>query len=355
MTREEAGEGRGGAGADPGSRRDVALGPGAEFDLIRAFLEAADAPSEMRVPAGDDAAVVSLLPGEDLVISTDATVEEVHFRREWMSWETVGWRAVAAALSDLAAMAARPVGALVSVLLPPELERGVAVSLASGVGSCLRAEGAGLLGGDVSRSPGPVVLDVVAVGGARTPVSRAGARPGDEAWVTGRLGGAAAAVSDLRRGLEPDPGARRRLERPRPRIREARWLRERDGMRAGIDLSDGLAGDARHLAAASGLALELELDAVPLDPSLEAYPRREAALRLAVTGGEDYELLVAAPAGRLGGLREAFEDAFEIPLTRVGTAREGHGVRWSGAATDRLRDGPASPSGFDHFAPDDGR
>lgn len=345
------------SGEGPGGREaaEVVMGPGAEFDLVRAFLDAADAPVEMRVPPGDDAAVVSLLPGEDLVIATDATVEDVHFRREWMSWEAVGWRAATAGLSDLAAMAARPVGILVSLLLPPELERGVATALATGVGGSLRAEGAGLLGGDTSRSPGPVVLDVVAVGGARVPVSRSGARTGDELWVTGRLGGAAAAVSDLRRGLEPDPGARRRLERPRPRLREARWLHEREGLRAAIDLSDGLAGDARHLAAASRLALDVEVDAVPLHPSLEAWPRREAALRLALGGGEDYELLVAAPPGRLASLREEFEDAFGLPLTRIGTAREGEGVRWSGAGIGEGPGGLELLSGFDHFAPDAGR
>ncbi len=329
------------------ARGPLRLGPGAEFDLIRDFLAAAAAPSSARVPPGDDATVFRLPEGEEVVVGTDLSVEGVHFRRAWMSWEAVGYRAVAAAFSDLAAMAARPVGALLSLALPPELDRDVALSLATGAGDCLRRFGAGLLGGDISRSPGPVVVDAVAVGGVERPVGRSGIRPGDEVWVTGTLGGAAAAVADLSRALEPDPRARRAFERPIPRLREARWLVARADLTGMIDVSDGLAGDAAHLAAASAVGLELRIESVPLAEPLRAYRRAEAARDLALGGGEDYELLLAAPAGTLADLVTAFDECFGLPLTRLGVAREGDGVRWltaDGREVEPVR-------GWDHFAP----
>ncbi len=339
-----AGEERG--ARPPGGLR---LGPGPEFELIRDFLAAAAAPSDAAVGAGDDAAVLRPPAGEALVLGTDLAVEDVHFRREWMTWESVGYRTVAAALSDLAAMAARPLGALLSVALPPELDREVALSLAAGAGACLRAAGTGLAGGDLSRSPGPVVLDAVAVGSAERPVLRSGLRPGDALWVTGALGAAAAAVADLSGGLEPDPRARRAFERPRPRLEEARWLAERAELSALIDLSDGLAGDAAHLAAASETGLEIELEALPMAEPLRGYARPEAARRLALGGGEDYELLVGASHDALAPLAAAFEARFGIELTRVGRVVDGEGVRWLGP-DGRPVDAPAAA--WDHFAGD---
>lgn len=330
----------------------VPLGPGGEFDLIRAFVDAADARAELPIPLGDDAAALEVPPGELLVVGTDAAVEDVHFRREWLTWEAVGYRATAAALSDLAAMAARPLGVLVSLLLPPELERDVVRSLGGGVGECLRDHGTVLLGGDTSRSPGPVAMDVVVVGSAARPVSRRGAHAGDEVWVTGSLGAAAAAVADLSSGLEPDPRARRRLERPAARLREAVWLAERGVPEAMIDLSDGLAGDAGHLAAASGVRVEIDVDAVPVAEPLLGYGRREAILRLALSGGEDFELLAATRPGALDALRLEFQRAFRIPLTRIGRVREGRGVGWvEGDGSQVLVD----LRGWDHFREGGGR
>lgn len=324
------------------------LAAGPEFDRIRAFLAAANAGREegIPVPAGDDAAVLEVPEGERVVLGVDACVEEVHFRRAWVGWEAVGWRATAAALSDLAAMAAAPVGALVTVLLPPELDRDVLESLASGVGACLRDTGSGLLGGDLSASPGGVALDVVAVGTASRPVPRSGARAGDELWVTGRLGAAATAVADWRSGLEPEARARRAFERPRPRLEEARWVAERVDVRALIDLSDGLAGDAAHVAAASGVGIEIDLASLPLAEVLEGFRSSKVATRRALAGGEDYELLLAAAPGEVEEIRDEFERRFDLELTLVGRAVEGEGVR------GREGDGAPRPlpvAGYDHF------
>lgn len=325
----------------------IRLSDQGEFLRIREFAEAAGTGPvpELALSPGDDAVALRCPEGEKLILSTDATAEGVHFRRAWTDWETVGRRAVAAALSDLAAVAARPLGALVTLLLPPELDRDVLVALGRGVGESLRAADAGLLGGDLSRSESGVSVDVVAVGAAAEPVSRAGARPGDELWVTGRLGGAATAVVDWQRGLEPDARARRAFQEPRPRWKEARWLAERVELHGLIDLSDGLAGDAGQLAAASGTRLELHADRLPLAAVLEEYRNRDLALRLALMGGEDYELLLATPSD-LGGHRGPFRDAFALELTRVGRVAKGEGV-WIRGEDGEVR--PLERGGFDHF------
>jgi thiamine-monophosphate kinase len=335
------------------SGRRIGLGPGTEFRRIESLLVAAGGTggSEVLVGPGDDAAVIAVREGERLVLSCDLSIEEVHFRREWLSWESIGWRAAASALSDLAAMGARPVGALLALALAPELDATVSDAIARGVGACLLRFDAPLLGGDLSRSPGPAFLDVVVAGATVEPLTRSGARAGDEIWVTGELGGAAAAASALAAGLEPDPDARRAFEHPAPRLPEIAWLVERARIRAVIDLSDGLSGDAAHMAQASGVRLGIDLDAIPLHPSLDAWRDRGAALRLAAAGGEDYELLLAAERGTMAGLSEAFGAEFGIPLTRIGHVTEGEGVGWSDAGG---RPVSAPAGGWDHFGPGDG-
>ncbi len=305
----------------------IPLGPGPEFDLIADLLgeERAPVPEWLRVPPGDDVAVVDRAP---LALSCDLTVEDVHFRREWLAPEEIGWRAAAVALSDLAAAAARPLGVLAAIAIPLDLDRDDARAVGAGVRAAADSVGARLIGGDVSRSPGPLVLDVTAVGRVDRAVLRRGVRPGDEVWVTGRLGGAGAAVRAWEAGGEPAPGLREAFARPGPRTAEALWLAEALEVRAMIDLSDGLAGDAGHLAAASGVRIVVEAERVPLHPALPGAPE---ALRRALTDGEDYELCLALAGREHGGgsgerIRERFEERFGIPLTRVGRAEEGAGV-----------------------------
>jgi thiamine-monophosphate kinase len=319
-----------------------------EFQRIRSMVDAVDAPftREVALGPGDDAAILRLDGSESLVVSTDLSVEDVHFRRGWMTWNSIGFRAIAAALSDLAAMAARPIGVLVSVAVPAELDVGIMDEMARGMGACLREQGASLLGGDLSRSPGPVMIDVTVIGAAANPVERAGACPGDDLWVTGRLGGAAWAAAAWSEGREPEPDARRSFERPRPRTGEALCLREMADVHAMIDLSDGLAADAEQMAAASGVRLILESERIPLHRSLENWAQPEVALAIAAGGGEDYELLVALGPGTADAAAHKLAREFNVELTRVGTVAEGAGVEWVGAGGEVL-DPPAS--GFDHF------
>lgn len=301
------------------------LGAGPEFDLIRSFLAARPARQRGEVPGvrvgpGDDCAVVA---GDGIAVTVDMAVEDVHFRRAWLDPDEIGWRVAAAALSDLAAMAARPIGILASIALADGDAGPYGEAVARGIAGAADDVGAALIGGDLARSPGPLVVDIVALGEAPEPVLRSGARPGEELWVTGELGAAAAAVAAWLRGDDPDPDARRAFARPRPRIAEALWLAERGVPTAMLDLSDGLAGDAGHLAAASGVRVVVEADALPI-----AGVARASAdpVRLAAAGGEDYELCFAAAAGAGGAARAAFEARFGIPLTRVGRIEEGDGV-----------------------------
>ncbi len=325
------------------------LGGGAEFDRIRSMIGAANAPVDGRVilGPGDDAAVVRIPAGEHVVLSCDLSVEDVHFRRAWLTWEEIGWRATASALSDLAAMGARPLGALLAVALAPELETTVAESLSAGVGECLRRFDSVLLGGDLSRSPAPAVVDVTVLGSVEVSLCRSGAQPGDEVWVTGWLGGAAVASASWAKGLEPDIRARRSFARPVPRLAEITWLKERATIHAVIDVSDGLAGDASHIAAASEMRLVLDRDEIPLHAVLDEFTDRAMATRIAATGGEDYELLLTLESGQLKSLRREFETTFDLPLTRIGRVEPGVGVAW-------VDDSGASVSmpvgGFDHFS-----
>ncbi len=326
----------------------MALGPGREFDLLRRFLGRAETPLHegVRVGPGDDAAVLA----GGWVVSTDLSIEHVHFRTEWLSHREAGYRATAAALSDLAAMAAEPVGVLVSLAVPDAPEReDLAVELYGGVAEAAGASGAAVLGGDLTRSPGPWIVDVTVVGRADPPVLRSGAAAGDEIWVTGVLGAPAAAVRIWREGGVPSEALRAAFRRPVPRIPEARWLCERAGVRALVDLSDGLAGDAGHLAAASAVGVVLDLEAVPVAGAAAEALGAGAALDAALHGGEDYELLVAARPGALDEVRGAFFDTFGLRVAKVGRVVEGAGVWAEDSVSGERR--ALDARGFDHFRP----
>ncbi len=321
------------------------LAPGAEFDLIRRFLPHAPrlGRDDVRVGPGDDCAVID---GDGIAVSVDLSIEGVHFRRAWLTPEEIGCRAASAALSDLAAMAARPIGLLASLAVSEADAGDFAAAVMDGVRDAAARVDAVVLGGDLTRSPGPLILDFAVLGEAAEPVLRSGARVGDEVWVTGELGGAAVAVARLLRDELPPEDARLRFACPLPRVPEAIWLRERGVPRAMIDLSDGLAGDAAHLGAASGVAVLLDPEAIPVHASaLSDAATRDEALRYAVAGGEDYELCFAAAPGAVEPLRERFAAEFGVPLTRVGRIAEGEGVAWEADGSRRRLD----LEGFQHF------
>lgn len=317
----------------------AALGPGPEFDRIR---EIARVLGDRAHSLGDDCA---LLPSGDgtLALSTDVSVEGVHFRLDWIDLAEVGWRSTAAALSDLAAEGAAPVGVLSAITVPEGAGERALAELAAGIGDAAAATGAAVIGGDLSAGPLWSVA-VTVVGRAPRAVTRAGARPGDGIWVTGALGGARAALEAWRRGVEPAADARRAFAHPEPRISAGLWLAAQ-GARAMLDLSDGLAGDAGHLAAASDVRIDLALEMVPVAPAAIAEAKRLdlPVQQFAAEGGEDFELLVALPPGFGPADVGEFERACGIALTRIGTVARGRGVR--AELTGRRLD----LHGYDHF------
>lgn len=308
---------------------EISLGPGREFDLVRAIIAQW---GERTRGIGDDAALVAVPPGEQLVTSTDTSLEDVHFRREWLAPDEIGWRAVSAALSDLAAMAARPLGVVVALVLPDRWVDELG-ALAEGMAAAASGVGTQIVGGDLTRGD-RLTITVTVLGSTSSPLRRSGARPGDTLWVTGQLGGPALAMEAWNAGRQPAPEARARFARPVPRIREAQWL-VAAGASAGMDISDGLGGDAAHLAAASGVRLTIDVDALPRAP--------DADVSTAQRSGEEYELLVTT---RTSFDADAFQREFGLTLTRIGTVEEGE------PGVDLMIGGErvASPGGYDHFS-----
>jgi thiamine-monophosphate kinase len=210
------------------------MGPGVEFDLIRRM---AARWGDLVQQAGDDAAILEVAHGARLVASTDSSVEGVHFRREWLSLQEIGYRATVAALSDLAAMAADAVGLLIAATIPAGIAETIE-QLADGIGQAARDSGCPIVGGDLTGGD-RISLTMTVLGAANPPISRSGAKVGDRVWVTGRLGGPGAAVRALLSGQLPSAEHWPRFAHPVARLAEARWLAEH-GATAMIDLSHGL-------------------------------------------------------------------------------------------------------------------
>lgn len=320
-----------------------------EFDLIAAIRKRLPAPGpRVKLASGDDAAVVE--PRGASAISVDAVVDGVHFRLESFGARAAGRKALAAALSDLAAMGAAQGEAYIVVGAPTDLPDDDLLAIADGLAEIAERESVSIAGGDLVSSP-VLIISITAIGyepGRTRLVTRAGARPRDIVAVTGELGGAAAAL-ELLEGREPRspiPGEARvsllaRQLDPRPRLKEGRAIAAA-GARAMIDISDGLGADAGHLAESSECHIEIDLGRLPLAPgAVEVAGGREAALELAAGGGEDYELLVALPRDRLEEAARASAEAGSI-LTEIGYATEGHGV-----ALRFPEGGELEPAGFD--------
>jgi thiamine-monophosphate kinase len=302
---------------------------------------------------GDDAAVTRAERGTVDVTTTDSLVEHVHFRRDWTSLAAVGHKALAVNLSDLAAMGASPRSALLSLVLPADLTLADFDALVGGVIDLAVASRVSLIGGNIARSPGPLIVDVVAVGSVRQRrvLGRDGARAGHELYVTGTVGGAAAGLAMLESGRRRGEDAAvdaclDRYERPDARWRVGSIVARTGAAAAAIDLSDGLADAARRLAEAAGLGVVVEAAAVPVHPGAAAWAAATGgdAVGLAIAGGDDYELAFAvAPRQRrkfLAAVRRS-----HVPVTRVGRF-----VAEPGAWLERdTGEREALAEGFAHF------
>jgi thiamine-monophosphate kinase len=316
----------------------LALGPGIEFDRIRKIIAQLESQAH---GIGDDCALIPTDAGF-LALSTDVSVEQVHFRLDWITLAEAGWRATAAALSDLAAEAAEPAGVLCALTVPGTTAESDLLEVMRGVADAARSVGAPVLGGDLSTGPG-WSLAVTVMGRTAKPITRGGAHPGDGLWVTGELGGSRAGLEAWRRGEPPGQTARARFARPVPRIAAGQWLGA-NGACAMLDLSDGLAGDAGHLAAASSVALEIDLERLPVAPDVEPEARRlkVSPQQFAAEGGEDFELLVAMPPEF--DQAALFAEQRDLPLSQIGRVLAGSGVRFVHHGRS------VTLKGFNHFS-----
>jgi thiamine-monophosphate kinase len=313
---------------DPQFAGHTPIGPGPEFDAIRRMIERWG-PNARGV--GDDAAVIPSIGDRSLVASTDTSVENVHFRRDWLTPQEIGYRAAAAALSDLASMGSRPLGILVAITIPDSWRSSVD-AITDGIGEAAAKSRAPVLGGDTTT--GAILsLTITVLGTVRDALTRSGAKPGDMVYVTGRLGGPLAALRDLEAGRTPSTENRRRIAHPVPRFQESAWLAAR-GASAAIDISDGLSSEIGHLASASRVSITIRLEDVP---AVEG-----SSVEDAVGSGEEYELLVTAPS-HLDTAQ--FKERFDLDLTLIGEVGQGP----IGATITRNGEPVTLPAGYLHF------
>lgn len=287
------------------------LGEHALIERIRARIPAP--PGFVIVGIGDDAAVIEPERNALEVITTDALVEGVHFDLAFVGPADIGHKALAVNLSDLAAMGAAPRAALLSLMLPPAWPVAHLDSLLDGMLALAQRARISIVGGNITRSPGPLIVEVTVTGSVhrRRILTRAGARAGDELYVTGAIGGAAAGLQALRADHASTAPETERYLRPEPRTRFGLLLGRNRAARACIDLSDGLADGIRHMGEASGLGAVIDAHALPIEP-------KRVGLHDALSGGEDYELLFSVSPKlrrRLNGVRRLAKD---LPVTRIG-------------------------------------
>lgn len=309
-----------------------------EFELIRRYFlplsKAGKHPAVLLGP-GDDCAIQRLGEGQDLVFSVDTLVQGVHFPEHYAP-ENLGWRSLAVAASDLAAMGADPVCFTLAMTLP-EANADWLADFSSGLSAASRRFGLTLAGGDTTRGPLTLTLQVqgtVPSGGA---IHRSGARPGDVICVSGTLGnaGAALAILDLESPTADQAELLRHYHAPQPRL--ALGLALRGKASAAIDISDGLTADLGHLLHASGVGGGIDSARLPLSDALVAL--RPDAIDLALYAGDDYQLCVTMPTASL----EALPDSIRNQLTVIGRVREGSGLTVDGQSN------PAKLGGYDHF------
>ncbi len=317
-----------------------------ETSLIERYLRAAGAQrSDVTLGIGDDAAILSMPPGSALVATTDTLVAGVHFPHDSPA-ASIGHRALAVNLSDLAAMGARPAWALLALTLP-EAQEAWLQEFSAGLGALAREYAVALVGGDTTRGPLCVTVQLLGLVPPGEALRRSGARAGDALFVSGTPGDAAAGLALEQRRLKAAPAARDYLRErfllPSPRVALGERLREYAS--ACIDVSDGLLGDVGKLAQASGVAAEVLFEALPVSEALRATLGDEGARLLALSGGDDSELCFAVPAGKSAQLLQ------QLPPAQWGYARIGS-VR-AGAGAQVLRGGTVmefSHSGYQHFS-----
>ncbi|WP_449446531.1 thiamine-phosphate kinase [Thermomonas brevis] len=308
-----------------------------EFDLIARIRQRVALRGDVALGIGDDCALLVPPPGMQLAVTMDTLNAGVHFPADTAPAD-IGWKALAVNLSDLAAMGAQPAWCTLSLTLP-QADAAFVDGFCEGFFALARQHGIALVGGDTTR--GPLSVGIAAHGFVEPgrALRRDGARVGDDVWVSGTLGDAAAALAQWKADAAMTPGLRARLDRPTPRVELGRALAGLAG--ACIDVSDGLLADLAHLCRASGVGAELDAAALPASESLRATFDADVRRALQATGGDDYELCFTAPTTQREAL-EALSRALGLPLSRIGRIVEGRGVSCDGIGH--------AASGYQHFA-----
>ena len=308
-----------------------------EFALIERFFSRLGASRvDVALGVGDDCALLAPASGEQLAVSIDTLVEGVHFLAG-TDPAALGHKALAVGLSDLAACGARPAWATLALTLPAVDARWLE-GFAEGFGALAQRHGMALVGGDTTRGPLAVSVQVHGLVPAGSALRRDGARPGDRLYVSGSLGDAGLALRQRLAGKVPDEDLARRLDRPDPRV--SLGLALRGIASAAIDLSDGLASDLGHLLARSGVGATVELEHLPRSAGVAAT----GDWSLPLSAGDDYELCFSVPPGRLADLTKSMAD-LDVTVHAVGRVEAGEGIRW------RLPDGGQlrPDGGWEHF------
>ena len=343
--------------ADPGDEPDTVSKVGERGLIDRIRRRFPSPPDVLTVGIGDDAAVAPAVRGELQVLTTDALVEGVHFEAAFSGFADVGYKALAVNVSDIAAMGATPRLALLSLILPARLAVSDLEALLEGFGQMAAEARTVVAGGNITRSPGPLVIDVTVVGSVRPRriLTRSGGRAGDALFVTGSVGSAGAGLGWLRAhgrsdGAGPDPEGMaecvRRHRRPEPRLRLGAVAGRTRAATACMDLSDGLADAVAQIAEQSGTGAVVDAAALPVPAAASRWFESQGLdpVRASMAAGDDYELLFAVPTRGRGRFRNLLRHAGGIPVTRIGELTADRRLVLRRADRDEQ-----FPAGFAHF------
>jgi thiamine-monophosphate kinase len=318
-----------------------------EHALIARIRQRLTTPQWVVVGPGDDAAAIEPVRGALEVLTTDAQVDGVHFDRRFVPPDAIGHRALAVNLSDLAAMGARPRAALLSMALPGSLGLDAFDGIVDGFLALAARHGVALIGGNITHTPGPLVLDVTAIGSVhpRKVLRREGARAGDEVYVTGTLGDAAAGLLQLQEDASTVEYAARYL-RPDPRVRAGLLLGKNQAATSCMDLSDGLVDGVRQIAQASSVGMTLDASLIPMGQDAKSWLSRKGhnPLDVALRGGDDFELIFTARPRQAGRLRAVRRQLGDLPITRIGVVTRAPRLLVKDERGER-----DLPEGYEHF------